>query len=251
MPTRRLFLVTAALFVLSTFGPRAQDQTVPLDLTPLLAAPQSEMRMVVLRYNLDRTTLSGNYANGSAARRAWWPGRAGRGGRGADAPAAATLAPQPVPLSPARLARLKRFDTNWQSAVASIDPAKLTPAAKTDLDALKSAIAGNIARLDAEALTMAQAIAAAPFAPKLVQLVEARIRVEDMNAQRAAATLTEVTKEIARLTATPLRLNREQATLGATAVDQLRAITTEWFTFYNGYDPLFTWWMGVPYAEGG
>ena len=44
------------------------------------------------------------------------------------------------------------------------------------------AIADNLARLDAEALTMAQAIAVAPFAPKLVQLVEARIRVEDMNA---------------------------------------------------------------------
>ena len=96
---------------------------------------------------------------------------------------------------------------------------------------------------------MAQAIAAAPFAPKLVQLVEARIRVEDMNAQRAAATITDVTREIARLTATPPRVNREQAVLGATAVDQLRAITTEWFNFYNGYDPLFTWWMGVPYAK--
>ena len=58
---------------------------------------------------------------------------------------------------------------------------------------------------------MAQAIAVAPFAPKLVQLVEARIRVEDMNAQRAAATITDVTKEIARLTATPPRVNREQA----------------------------------------
>ncbi len=96
---------------------------------------------------------------------------------------------------------------------------------------------------------MAQAIAAMPFAPKIVQLVEARIRVEDMNAQNAAATITDVTKEIARLTATPPRVNREQATLGATAVEQLRTITTEWFNFYNGYDPLFTWWMGMPYAK--
>ena len=28
--------------------------------------------------------------------------------------------------------------------------------------------------------------------------------------------------------------------------EQLRALTTEWFNFYNGYDPLFTWWMGMP-----
>ena len=213
MPTRRPLLAAAALFVLLSHGPYAQDQSVPSDLTPLLAAPQSEMRMVVQRYNLDRTTLSGNYANGS--------GRGGRGGRGGppagppvgqrgDAPPA-TVPPPPLPLSPARIARLKRFDTNWQVAVGRIDAAKLTPPAKTDLDGLKSTIAANLARLDAETLTMAQAIATAPFAPKLVQLVEARIRVEDMNAQRAAATITDVTREIARLTATPPRVNREQA----------------------------------------
>ncbi len=198
--------------------------------------------MVVQRYNLDRATLSGNYANGAA--------RGGRGGRGRGGEAASAPAPPPlVPVSPARIARLKRFDTNWQAALARLDTAKLTTTARTDLDGLKSTVASNLARLDAEALTMAQAMTVVPFAPKIVQLVEARIRVEDMNAQNAAATITDVTKEIARLTAAPPRVNREQATLGATAVEQLRTITTEWFNFYNGYDPLFTWWMGMPYAK--
>ena len=98
MPTRRPLLATAALFVflvlspllgfspLQIDNPQAQDQTVPLDLTPLLAVPQSEMRMVVQRYNLDRTTLSGNYANGG--------GRGGgRGGRGRGGEAGAAPAP--------------------------------------------------------------------------------------------------------------------------------------------------------------
>ena len=89
----------------------------------------------------------------------------------------------------------------------------------------------------------------APFAPTIVRLVEARIRVEDMNAQQTAGAITDVTREVARLRATPPRVNPDQAILGATAVEQLRAITSEWFTFYNGYDPLFTWWMGVPYAK--
>ena len=244
MTTRRLTLVVAGLFVLLTFSPQAQDQTVPTDLTPLLAAPQSEMRLVVQRYNLDRTTLSGNYANGS--------GRGGgRGGRGGNAPAAAASpAPPPsVPLSPARLARLMRFDMNWQAALGRIDAAKLTPVAKADLDGLKSAITANLERLDTETVTMGQALAVAPFAPKIVQLVEARIRVEDMNAQRAAGTITDVTGEITRLIAAPPRVNREQAALGANAVDQLRTLTAEWFTFYNGYDPLVTWWMDMPYRK--
>ena len=237
---RRLVVVVALGIALGSFRPSAQEQ-VPADLRPLLAAPHSEMRMVVQRYNLDRTTLSGNYANGS--------GRGGgRGGRG-GAPAAGQPAAAPVPLSPARIARLKRFDMNWQAALGRLDAAKLTPAAKTDLDGVKAAVAGNLKQLDAETLTMARAMAVVPFAPKIVQLVEARIRVEDMNAQRAAGTVSEVTKELARLTATPPRVNRDQALLGAAAAEQLRALTTEWFNFYNGYDPLFTWWMGMPYQN--
>jgi hypothetical protein len=240
---RRLPLVVAFLAGLGTFAATAQEQAVPADLKPLLAAPRSEMRMVVQRYNLDRSTLSGNYANGSGR----GGGRGGRGG--APAPGAGAATANPVPLSPARISRLKRFDMNWQAAVGRIDAAKLTSAARTDLDGLKAAVAANLKQLDAETLTMARTLAVVPFAPKIVQLVEARIRVDDMNAQRAAGTITEVTKDIARLVAAPPRVNREQALLGAAATGQLRSMTTEWFNFYNGYDPLFTWWMGMPYQR--
>jgi uncharacterized protein (DUF885 family) len=242
MTMRRLSLAVAACFLVLTFRPLAQEQAIPADLKPLLAAPQSEMRMVVQRYNLDRQTLSGNYANGAA--------RGGRGGRGRGAEAVAAPAPaQLVPLSPARIARLKRFDTNWQAALTKIDAGRLAAAAKADLDSLQGTVSANLAQLDVETLTMRQALVTAPFTPKLVQLVEARIRVEDIDAQRAAGVLTDVTKEIAQLAAEPPRVNREQATLGANAVEQLRGLTTEWFNFYNGYDPLFTWWMGMPYAK--
>jgi hypothetical protein len=238
---RRLSVAVAIALALTTFPSSAQEPAVPADLKPLLAAPQSEMRMVVQRYNADRSTLSGNYAHGS--------GRGGgRGGRG-GAPSAGPAPAGPVPVSPARIARLKRFDQNWQAALSRIDAARFTPAARTDLDGVKSAVAANLKQLEAETLTMAQALAVAPFAPKIVQLVEARIRVEDMDAMRAAGTITEVTKEIARLATAPPRVNREQALLGATATEQLRAITSEWFNFYNGYDPLFTWWMGLPYQK--
>ena len=68
----------------------ADDNTVPSDLRPLLAAPESELRLVTQRYNTDRATLNGNYDGGRG------PGRGGRGGdgrggRGTDAPAAASL----------------------------------------------------------------------------------------------------------------------------------------------------------------
>ena len=223
----------------AAFTPQAQE-AVPADLRPLLAAPQSEMRMVVQRYTLDRATLAGNYANGAAR---------GGGGRGGRANVDQPPAPPPIPVSPGRIARLKRFDMNWQAALGRLGTARLTPDAKADFSKLHSTITANLARLDEDAKTMAQVLAVAPFAPTLVRLVEARIRVDEMDSQRAARAITEVTKELAQLAAAPPRVNPDQAVLGATAVEQLRVITTEWFNFYNGYDPLFTWWMGVPYAK--
>ena len=35
----------------------------------------------------------------------------------------------------------------------------------------------------------------------------------------------------------------------AAAVEALRGNLGQWNTFYNDYDPLFTWWMGLPYKH--
>ena len=44
-------------------------------------------------------------------------------------------------------------------------------------------------------------------------------------------------------------MTKDLATRGADSVDGLRNSVTTWFNFYNGYDPLFTWWMGMPYKQ--
>src|SRR6185312_4460790 len=46
-----------------------------------------------------------------------------------------------------------------------------------------------------------------------------------------------------------VRVSRLVATKGADGVDSLRASLTNWFNHYNGYDPLFTWWTGVPFKQ--
>ncbi len=53
--------------------------------------------------------------------------RAAAAGRGARQAAPAV---QPEPLSPGRIARLERFDLDWQAALAALDPAALSPAAR-------------------------------------------------------------------------------------------------------------------------
>src|SRR5262245_4686146 len=236
---------TSLLVVAFVAGLSAQGQPVPTDLKPLLAKPASETRLVVTRYNADRQALNVNYAGPGGFN---MPGR-GRGGRGA-APAAETPPARPVPISPARLARLKRFDLDWQAALEKLPTAKLSEAGLADLAALKPAIAANRAQLVADNLELAQMATALPFGPKLVPIVEARIRVADVNSQEAARTLTAVKNDlVARMAAPAEKMNAATAARAAEATETTRVAVTEWFNFYNGYDPMFTWWMGMPYKQ--
>src|SRR5207248_717677 len=39
------------------------------------------------------------------------------------------------------------------------------------------------------------------------------------------------------------------ANRAADNVDQVRAIVTTWYRYYDGYDPMFSWWVKSPYAK--
>jgi len=239
------------------------DQEVPSDLRPLLVASQSELRLVVQRYNLDRNTLAGNYLAGAGR-----AGGGGRGGRAGGPPAAAPASPPPaaptftISLSPNRIARLKRFDLDWQAALAGISATTLSGAAQADLATLKQAVDGNLRQLDSEAASIAAVMPAVPFAPDVITLIEHRIRMGDMDAQASAGVVDKISKHVARtraaleagLAAGPaangaVRVSPETARQGADAVDALRANMTEWFNHYNTFDPLFSWWIPQPWTQ--
>ena len=241
-------------------GPAAPvDRTVPRELTSLLTPRRSEMRLVVTRYQADRVLLSGNYAGAvPAGRSARGPAptrvdssSAGGRGTGAGGGLSGTAVPTDttvVPVSSARIARLRRFGRSWQAALDRLDASRLSDSARADLDALRKTVRADLARLDGEEDQLAHVASLMPFAPRLVTLIEARIRLEDIDAQRAAGVVTEVTEQIAALPAT-LPATREQALRAASATATLRENLVTWFRFYDGYDPLFTWWMRLPYRD--
>ena len=226
----------------------AVNQDVPADLRPLLAPRQSEMRLVTQFYTADRGTLNGNYDSGGAG---------GRGGRGAGAGGVPGLS-----LSTNRIVRLKRYDLDWQSALAKLDASRLSAAAQAELNLLKTTIRTNLTQLDADAGAIAQVMPLLPFARPIIELSEARMRMQDIDAKEAGGVLTEVTKRIGRMragltealegatsAAAGLRVGKDVAIRGADAVDGLRGSLATWFNFYNGYDPLFMWWTALPYKH--
>lgn len=247
-----VFTTASTSTLLAQAAPPVRD-SVPADLRLLLAPRRSEMRLVALRYNADRNLLAGNYAGNAGG---------GRGGGRGGAPAAApdtTLGP-PIVVSANRIGRLRQFDTNWQHALAVLDPSRLTPVARAGLDSLKGVVASNIARADVDAKDLAHLLYIFPFAPKLVGLLEERLRLQDVNPERAAGLLTDITAQVtatrsqfrAGLTSDAdslPRASRVDALRSAALVDVLRSNLGAWNAFYNGYDPLFTWWMPLPFKH--
>ncbi len=249
MRVRRLSpVVFAALAVLAP-AIFAQESAVPRDLNSLLAKPTSEMRLVVTRYNADRQELNRNFAGRGGFN---FPGGGRRGG-GPPAPdqgpaSASQASPAfAAPISAARLARLKRYDLDWQAALAKLNTAKFSESATKDLNDLKARIDTNLKQLETENLELAQISPATPFEPKIVALIEARIRVDDVNPENSARTLNEVKNWInTSIAGPPEKMNAASANRAAEATETLRLAVGEWNSFYDGYDPIFSWWMRMP-----
>jgi uncharacterized protein (DUF885 family) len=110
-----------------------------------------------------------------------------------------------------------------------------------------------------------------PFAKTIFDLEEARQRLEPVDSRKAAELLAQIKKQIddtrkavaaglkkpegalpagpavAKPAAEPLVVKKFTANRGAAAITDLRNALKAWFTFYNGYDPVFTWWVAEPY----
>jgi len=130
------------LFVLA-LAPAVSGQSAPADLKPFPAASQSEMRLVVQRYSGDRIALSRTYAG---------PARAGL--RGAE---------RTIQVSAGRIARLKRFDLNWQTALVLLPAARLSETARRDLEALKTTVNVNLAQAELDVEDFSRPLPALPF----------------------------------------------------------------------------------------
>src|SRR4029434_3667639 len=107
-----------------------------------------------------------------------------------------------------------------------------------------------------------------PFMKSIVDLEETRRRMEPIDSAKTAATLTNLKKQIdearravegglrpERGTASApdgaevIKAKKTVAFRAVGAVNSLRNTLRNWYTFYNGYDPVFTWWNDEPYKS--
>lgn len=181
--------------------------------------PVSEMRAAIERYTADRGSLQRSY---------------------------------PVAVSPARRERFKKFYEEWLGSLKAQDFDSMSEDGKIDYLLFKNHLEYELRQLDIQAQQLAEIQPLVPFAETIINLEEARRRMEPIDSAKIAATLTDLRKQVderRRTVEQGARPKKTVANRAVTAINGLRTNLRNWYTFYNGYDPLFTWWNEEPYRS--
>lgn len=159
----------------------------------------------------------------------------------------------PVPYSPARITRLRKLAEGWRQRLGELDFASLNTEGRIDYIALRNRIEYDLDRLRLEDQRAAQLTPLLPFFEDIRRLQEQRYDRQRVDPKAAAATLDRMTRQARDLTKA-LKEPRVQAR-GAVAIraedqlNKLREVLKDWHTFYDGYDPNYSWWARKPYGE--
>ena len=158
----------------------------------------------------------------------------------------------PVDASPERLERRGRFLDEWQKRVEAVDFEPLGVEGRIDHVLLRNRIDYEKRLLAREEGSLREAWTLLPFAVEILAMNDARIRMETMDAPKAAAALAEVADRVTAFrNGLEGRIDSVDRLAAFRAQEQLGEVEDaleSWYGFYADYDPLFTWWASAPYG---
>jgi hypothetical protein len=227
-----LLLLLPATAVAQDPPPRDPLFGVP-SIASLIPKARSEFAEVVQRYQADQTALTRRY---DAAE------------------------------SPDRRFRMRNFYQAWRTRLREADYNGLSAEAKVDYLLLDNELTHQLSLLDREDELRAEAAPVLPFADELLTLYDSRRRMETMDPAAAARRISAVAKTVDSLRAlfeasptagrggtAPVarapQVSRSTGMRAAQRVDALRGTMRNWYGYYQGYDPMFSWWLADPYRR--
>ena len=210
----------------AVFAALLVQSTVPA-LGPLVARPASELEEVVERFSTDRTALTRRY----------------------DADD-----------SPDQRRKMRELYTGWQSSLHDVDFGKLGLEGRADYVLLDNYLKHQLALLARRDKQRAETAPLLPFADRLLGLQDARRNLTTVDPPGSARALAAVAQQVDSLRALfePSRdsaskakpqTTRTIANRAAGDLDDLRETLRAWFRYYDGYDPVFSWWVKDPWQK--
>lgn len=144
------------------------------------------------------------------------------------------------------------FYARWLSALAQEPFESMSHPGQVDYVLFKNYLQRSLKRLDQTVKRENEMKPVLPFALTVVGLEEAWQRMEPIDPQKTAATVNDLSKQIAGATLSVnkgLKIDRTIANRVAATLDRVKRSFAQWYGFYNGYDPMFSWWVSEPYRE--
>jgi len=149
----------------------------------------------------------------------------------------------PLILGPERRERLRAFYTEWTARIEEIPFAGLNAESRIDWVLFRNQLNKELRSLKLADQAESATAAFVPFRTAIRTLESARAKMLPVDPAKAAATLHALARQVKSQDRT------KPSNQAAAEVESLRAALKRWFTYYNGYDPLFTWWAAEPYKN--
>ena len=154
--------------------------------------------------------------------------------------------------SPERRERFQKLYTEYLDQLQKLDFNRMNTDSRVDYILLRRDLQENLQKLAQEASERNQINSWFPFADSIYATEKLRRRGHVLNAQSLAATLNAIgpqiiatRKEIDKAsTLDPALIRRAEST-----TQGLQKALKSIYTFYNGYDSNFTWWLRKPYPK--
>jgi len=157
------------------------------------------------------------------------------------------------PFSSARLSRFEAFYEEWIGLLEGFDFDDLSQDGKIDYLLFKNHLVRALDQLQQDRSSSKKVSPLVPFAGTIIRLREDLQKMEWIGGPEAAKCLNDIKAQAmkARMSAESDEsgIHKTTARSAAAAIALLREGLKEWFDFYNGYDPLFTWWAAETYKD--
>lgn len=153
----------------------------------------------------------------------------------------------PLSLSESARQRREAFLGDWLSRLTSMDYEKLPNDAKVDYHLLRDYLLYERQQVAFDRRRASDTAPSLPFAARILALEEARQRMEPVDPEQAARELTAITEAVKTARADKRKLTPIIGLRTANHLRELSSALTRWFTYYNGFKPLFSWWCATPF----
>ncbi len=191
-----------------------------------------------------------------------------------------------LPWSQTRFERFDKLHRDWQSRLPQLNFDALNQQGRVDYLLLRNKLTSQLDDLALERERLKEMEELLSFRSIIQELEAARWRLAPLDAQVAATKVSEVAERVKKLkdrvekgkkakdekksdktndtaaasspkekdekdkpSEPPLKVSSSLARRAANAIHEVRGTLKTWYSFYDGYQPDFSWWLKKPYDE--